>query len=105
MFDKLFGLEKDHKISYGTEVELLTTVYDEGTLAVIRSVLEGAGIPYLTKERGSGSAVRLMTGFSMFGTDIFVPADKLELAREGLPLLDGNEAVCDDEIFSDQDEK
>ena len=89
MLDELFGLEKNHKIAFGDDVDLLTTVYDEGSLAIIRGLLEAENIPYLAKERGSGSAMRIMTGFSMFGTDIFVPVAALERARELLPSLDG----------------
>ena len=89
MLDKIFGLDNNHKIAFGEEVDLLTTVYDEGSLAIIRSLLDAESIPYLTKERGSGSAMRIMTGMSMFGTDIFVPAAALEKAKELLPSLDG----------------
>ena len=92
MLDELFGLEKNHKIAFGDNVELLTTVYDEGSLAIIRGLLEAENIPYLAKERGSGSAMRIMTGFSMFGTDIFVPLALIDKARELLPSLDGE---CD----------
>ncbi len=89
MLDKIFGLDNNHKIAFGEEVDLLTTVYDEGSLAIIRSLLDAENIPYLAKERGSGSAMRIMTGFSMFGTDIFVPVAAIEKARELLPVLDG----------------
>ena len=82
MFDDLFGLEKPHKISEGDEVEHLTTVYDLGALAMVRGLLEEENIPYLVRERGSGSAMRLIVGFSMYGTDIYVPADALEKASE-----------------------
>lgn len=95
MLDELFGLEKNHKIAFGDDVDLLTTVYDEGSLAIIRGLLESEDIPYLAKERGSGSAMRIMTGFSMFGTDIFVPVAALEKAKELLPVLDGECEIID----------
>ena len=80
MFD-LFGLERNHKIGEDEEVDLLTTVYDVVMLGIIRGLLEDEKIPYLVHERGTGSAMRIMTGFSLFGPDIFVPASALETAR------------------------
>ena len=82
MFDNLFGMEKDHKIAYGDEVAHLTTVYDIAILGMIRGLLEDANIPYLVHERATGSAMRIMTGFSLYGTDIFVPKTAEEAARD-----------------------
>lgn len=81
MFD-MFGLEKDHKIAYGDEVAHLTTVYDLAVLGMIRGLLEEENIPYLVHERATGSAMRIMTGFSLYGTDIFVPKAAEEAARD-----------------------
>lgn len=81
MFD-MFGLEKDHKIAYGDEVVHLTTVYDIAMLGMIRGLLESEDIPYLVHERATGSAMRIMTGFSLYGTDIFVPKTAEETARD-----------------------
>ena len=97
MFD-LFGLEKPHKISDGDEVSHLITVYDVAVLGIVRGLLEDAEIPYLVRERGTGSAMRIMTGFSLFGTDVFVPTNALEDAK-GLVAGLENEPVIyvDDE--------
>ena len=81
MFD-VFGFEKDHRIAYGDEVVLLTTVYDIAMLGMVRGLLEDEGVPYLVHERATGSAMRIMTGFSMYGTDIFVPKAAEEVARD-----------------------
>ncbi len=81
MFD-MFGLEKNHKIAYGDEVAHLTTVYDIAILGMVRGLLEDANIPYLVHERATGSAMRIMTGFSLYGTDIFVPKAAEEAARD-----------------------
>lgn len=92
MFD-MFGMEKNHKINQGDEVDLLITVYDVAVLGMVRGLLEDEHIPYLVHERATGSAMRIMTGFSMYGTDIFVPKAELERARgliAGL-LPDGEE--------------
>ena len=105
MFD-LFGLEKPHKISDGDEVSHLITVYDVAVLGIVRGMLEDENIPYLVRERGTGSAMRIMTGFSLFGTDVFVPTDALEVAKglvaglEDQPIVyvddDGNEITVED---------
>lgn len=96
MFD-MFGLEKDHKIAYGDEVVHLTTVYDLAILGMVRGLLEAADIPYLVHERATGSAMRIMTGFSLYGTDIFVPKAAEETARDLIAGInvdgEGSEAV------------
>lgn len=78
--DFLFGL--DRVSPHDDTLALLTTVYDSTQLAVLESILRDAEIPYMVKERGSGSSVKIITGFSMFGTDLFVRRDQLELATE-----------------------
>ena len=77
----LFGLERPHKIADGDEVSHLITVYDVAVLGIVRGMLEDEQIPYLVRERGTGSAMRIITGFSLFGTDIYVPDAYLEHAK------------------------
>ena len=78
--DSFFGLDKVS--AHDENLELLTTVYDQPSQMIIESILRDAEIPYLMKERGSGTAVKVITGFSMFGTDIFVLREQLETATE-----------------------
>ena len=80
MKDFLFGLDGPAKCD--ENLELLTTVYDNVELSVLRSILDGENIPYMIRERGSGSSVRIITGFSMFGTDIYVPKNIVDQAKE-----------------------
>ena len=77
--DSFFGL--DRISSHDESLELLTTVYDQVQQMIVESILRDAEIPYLTKMRGSGTAVKVITGFSMFGADIFVLREHLETAR------------------------
>ena len=100
MLDKLFGLDKSHKISEGDEVDLLITTFDQGELAVVRSILEAENIPYLARERGSGSMVKIVTGFTMYGTDVFVPKAALERAQDLLENLENfdESQVADEEV-------
>ena len=94
----LFGLEKPHKISDDDEVVHLITVYDVAVLGIVRGMLEDENIPYLVRERGSGSAMRILTGFSMFGTDVYVPAGALEVAKDLVAGLEDAEVTfVDDE--------
>ena len=77
--DSIFGLDSA-KNSF-EDLELLTTVYDEISLACIKSILRDAEIPYLVKQRGSGSSVRIIAGYSIFGADVFVLRETLETAQ------------------------
>ena len=76
--DALFGL--DRVSAHDEGLELLTTVYDRAQLMIVESILKDAEIPYLAKERGSGTMVKVIAGYSMFGTDIFVPSSALDAA-------------------------
>ncbi len=101
MLDGLFGLEKPHRISDGDEIELLTTVYDVVMLGMVRGLLEDADIPYLVHDRGTGSAMKIMTGFSLYGSDIFVPTAAMETARDLIAGLEDADAV---EIIDETEE-
>ena len=94
----LFGLEKPHNIAPDDDVSHLITVYDVAVLGIVRGMLEDENIPYLVRERGTGSAMRILTGFSLFGTDVYVPADAYETAK-GLVagLEDAEVTFVDDE--------
>ncbi len=89
----LFGLDKAAKHPEG--LLLLTTVYDNVELAIIRSILEGAEIPYLIKERGAGSSVKIIMGYSMCGTDIFVRKEDLDTAAELIAPDEDGEDIPD----------
>ena len=94
----LFGLEKPHKISDGDDVSHLITVYDVAVLGIVRGMLEDESIPYLVRERGTGSAMRILTGFSMFGTDVYVPTEAYETAKAPVAGLEDAEITfVDDE--------
>ena len=94
----MFGLEKPHKISDGDDVSHLITVYDVAVLGIVRGMLEDENIPYLVRERGTGSAMRIITGFSMFGTDVYVPTEAYETAKGLVAGLEDAEVIfVDDE--------
>jgi hypothetical protein len=93
--DALFGL--DRVSSHDEGLELLTTVYDRAQLMIVESILKDAEIPYLAKERGSGTMVKVIAGYSMFGTDIFVPSTALETAIELITPPDAEEIAEESE--------
>ena len=92
--DSIFGLDKPHSEE---GMELLTTTHDDVELAILSSILEDEKIPFLTHDRGGGGSVRIITGYSMFGTDILVPAQELERAREILQAYREGEPVEDED--------
>ena len=94
--DRFFGLDRARDAEDG--ISLFTTVHDDVEKSLLCGILEEEGIPYLLKDRGSGEAVRILSGFSVFGSDIFVPTELLAKAEE---LLDAyrNGEVVEEEIF------
>ena len=98
--DSLFGL--DRPASYDEYTAHLTTVHDPVELGIVRSILDAEKIPYRVRERGSGGIVKVIAGYSMYGTDIFVPAEVLPAAQE---LLDAyRNGVIVEEDGEDTDE-
>ena len=83
----LFGIGDSHKPA--EDLELLVTVYDLPSRAVVASILEDAGIPFLINERGG--SVSVVTGNSMLGTDFFVKNTDLELATKIIESLNDDE--------------
>ena len=90
--DKFFGLDTPHREN---GAGLLTTAHDDVELAIICSILDDEGIPYLKSDRGSGSSVRIIAGYSMYGTDILVPEAELARAMEILDAYRNGEPVED----------
>lgn len=98
----LFGLGKVSRHPEG--LMLLTTVYDNINLSIIRGILDDAKIPFLIKERGSGSSVKIIAGYSMFGTDLFVRPGDLEAASELIaPLDEDADGISGDETGGDEE--
>ncbi len=93
----IFGFGKSYKPD--EELELLTTLYDFGMRAVVESLLRDAEIPYMLKERGGSLPV--ITGSSVFGTDVFVKKTDRDTAAELIApcfeQADGNDSEEDGE--------
>ena len=75
---KLLGLEKPTE-DKSTGV-LLTTAHGNEELAAIVALLRAADIPFRTAEQGAGDVVRVIAGYNMYGTAIYVHEEHLETA-------------------------
>ena len=85
-----FGKDEPH--SQYDNVVFVRTAYDNVQASVIESLLRAEEIPYMIKERGSGSSAKIIAGFSVFGTDFFVDKRDADRAIELLnAMLDGKE--------------
>ena len=91
LFDKLFGLDKPQKPADPTSA-LLATAYGNEELAAMEALLRSAEIPYRLCDRGAGGVVRVISGYNMYGTDVFVREEDLETALELLAPVDTDEA-------------
>lgn len=56
----------------------LSTIESEIIIAKLKSY----GIPALKKSKGTGDIMEIYTGVNMYGIDIYVPSDMIELAKE-----------------------
>lgn len=96
LFDKLFGLDQPTKPAEDTGA-LLTTAYGNEELAAIEALLRSAEIPYRLCDRGAGGIVRVISGYTMYGTDVFVRPDDMETAKELLAPVDADEESTEEE--------
>jgi hypothetical protein len=60
-------------------------------------VLRDEEIPFVKKDRGSGGAVRIISGYSMYGTDLFVAPEDLERASALMAALFDAEGTAESE--------
>lgn len=56
----------------------LSTIESEIIIAKLKSY----GIPVLKKSKGTGELMEIYTGANLYGIDIYVPSDIIELAKE-----------------------
>lgn len=101
-FGKLFGLEKPvpHEEVTGA---LLTTAHGNEELAAIEALLRGADIPYRVFDRDAGGIVRVISGYTMYGTEVYVPEDQLETAKELLTPVDAVDEQEEQDDATEQD--
>ena len=89
-----------NKIIEGNEsadVAHLAYVIDRASEALLCDILHDNDIPYMRKDRSHGVASSVIAGFSVFGTDIYVARDKLDLARELYMAYMSCDVPCDED--------
>jgi hypothetical protein len=101
LFDKLFGLDKPQKPADPTSA-LLATAYGNEELAAIEALLRSAEIPYRLCDRGAGGVVRVISGYNMYGTDVFVREEDLETAKELLTPVEIDEEQTEDGVSEEE---
>ena len=55
---------------------------------IIVSKLHSYGIPVLKKSKGTGEIMEIYTGMNLYGIDLYVPTNMLEIAKELLKPID-----------------
>lgn len=78
-WDRLFG--KDSAPAPVAGAALLTTVHSREELLGLEALLRAEEIPYRLVERGAGAPVKVIAGFSVYDTDVFVREDRLSDAQ------------------------
>lgn len=67
--------------------ELLISNLNNMEAQIIISKLKSYGIPVFKKSKGTGELMEIYTGVNMYGIDIYVPSDMIDLAKELLKPL------------------
>lgn len=63
------------------EMVILKTVVDNYDLNIVRNLLEEQDIPYILNEKGPGGYMKIISGSSLYGTDILVENSQFEKAK------------------------
>lgn len=91
MFKKHKNIKENNPLDE-IELVLLKTINNNYELGLIKSILEENQIPYIVKDRGTGGYMRIISGDSLYETEILV--DKL--------VLDKANSILDEFIWDDQ---
>ncbi len=89
MDEKTKGLEKsgaENRTQHEVGPVFLMRVQDGMEAGMLENMLDEAGIPVMRKYPETGQLMHLVMGTSLYGTDFYVPSDKLDAAKE---LLEG----------------
>ncbi len=73
------------------ELVLLKSVGSGQELNMIKSLLDENDIPYIIKDHGVGGYMRIITGSSLYGTDVLVEKSTFERAKALLDEFIWNE--------------
>jgi hypothetical protein len=79
-------------MSDSLDLVVLRTIENEFEMNMITAILEDNGIPFIVKNKGSGSYMRLITGSSPFRTDILVSSESYEKSMELIAPIIGDDS-------------
>lgn len=80
MSKKKYDAQKENQ-TYDFEMVLLKTVSNNYELDLMKDLLDEHKIPYIIKDRGVGGYMRIISGASLYGTDILVEKSLFEKAK------------------------
>ena len=80
MSKKKYDDQKENQ-EYDFEMVLLKTVSNNYELDLMKDLLDEHKIPYIIKDRGVGGYMRIISGASLYGTDILVEKSLFEKAK------------------------
>lgn len=71
----------------GINIIKLRRTSNEIELAMIKGILDDNNIPYIIRDYGTGGHMRIITGGSLFGTDIMVEEAEFDKAKSLLESI------------------
>lgn len=83
--------EKSEKHDRDDEMVLFKTVHDDVELALIKNILDEKQIPCHLKDLGISGYIRIIAGFSIYGTEIYVRESDFEKAMEAIGGIEWKE--------------
>ncbi len=83
------------------EPVLLINVKDSVRAGMLETLLTEANIPVLRKYPETGQYLQILMGASIYGADLYVPAESLEMAKS---IIEGIEGSKIDSMIADSDE-
>lgn len=77
------------------EINLKTLIKtsDRIMLSLIESILKENGIPYILKDKGTGGYLKIITGASIYDTEVLVSDKDFEKARELVDLVTKSDGI------------
>lgn len=82
----------------GEKPAFLANVADDINAAMIENILEEAEIPVMRKYPETGQYLHFFMGKSIYGVELYVPAEQLNQAKDLVSFLFNPEDVIADEI-------
>ncbi|TJX67923.1 DUF2007 domain-containing protein [Soehngenia saccharolytica] len=74
-------------------LKLLIKTSDRIMLSLIESILKENGIPYILKDKGTGGYLKIITGASIYDTEVLVSDKDFEKARELVDLVTKSDGI------------